>query len=244
MQTWSVALARDYEAAFRVARDAQLLSARTADLRKGASELSSAQASLVAKELDNLRLLIPKEPLPVGGGLTGAEQEALGAAAAQLADLFCGDDAESVASQLAAFIRSVASRHKVLGARVLSMLCSILVGVLSNFVYAAIVARDDAQRPRVVRSVERRALRAVGGLERLPAGARVVVARSLDVRGGPRRVCSLVGRLQAGDLVVAGERRGRGWVHMRMYDAEGTVVVEGWVFRRYLRPLQGSRKRH
>lgn len=68
------------------------------------------------------------------------------------------------------------------------------------------------------------------------ADLRLVSATTLNVRAGPSSGNPVLGALAFGDkAAVTGERQG-GWVQVRAID----IDLEGWVFSRYLTPVDGT----
>lgn len=96
---------------------------------------------------------------------------------------------------------------------------------------AALADATDAPSPTEADSVE-----VAQEPEVDPAQVRMVSASVLNMRAGPSSRNAIVGALSNGELaLVTGEQK-RGWVPVRAMGSE----AEGWVFARYLGPVEDS----
>lgn len=66
----------------------------------------------------------------------------------------------------------------------------------------------------------------------------MVTASGLIVRREPNKTSAPIGHLYAGDIVSLEKTRTRSWSLVVFQSADGDVLLRGWVFSRYLMPLQ------
>ena len=121
---------------------------------------------------------------------------------------------------------------------ILRLMLEISIDLTGSLLYDKVVAPRISGAPQVQKQLVREAKRLRQDVPRLAHETRVVVASGLIVRSGPGKRYAPVGRLAAGDLVSLEGKRTRSWSLVVFRD--GDVVLRGWVFSRYLKPLRGS----
>lgn len=109
---------------------------------------------------------------------------------------------------------------------------TIVLNIASNHISSMFFG----QKPVVDKTVHKEVTTLIQTSENLPPALRVVTASQLRVRAAPSLKARPVGRLYARDCVILIERR-RSWSHIEYYANDGTIIISGWVFSRYLIPI-------
>jgi hypothetical protein len=171
------------------------------------------------------------------------EEEVIAFANERLAGAFFERSPSLTISKIQEFLDAIKSDAIRLAPRAKALFLVILVGVISNFIYDAsksyVLARSP-DAPRVVKEVRREVKKMQRSVASFPPEARVVIAGELIVRRGPAQSTPAIGRLYAADIVWIVKTRARSWSLVEFDDGEGEIVLRGWVYSRYLKPLRGT----
>ncbi len=170
-------------------------------------------------------------------------EEAIALANEKLAEAFFEKSTGLTIGKIRELLVALKSGAIRLAPKATAFLLAILIGVISNFIYDAtksyVIARGS-DAPKVVKEVRREIKKIQKSGAPFPSDLRVVMASELVVRRGPGQSTPAVGRLYAADLVWFVKTQNRSWSLVEFDDGEGDVVLRGWVFSRYIKPLRGE----
>jgi uncharacterized protein YgiM (DUF1202 family) len=117
------------------------------------------------------------------------------------------------------------------------LLANLLIEILGAIVSPLVIPAPENEPPHISKEVRAEVRRLQRTRTEFPSNIRVVLASKLNVRKGPGIKNVLVGQLYAGDVVTTEMRHARSWSLIEYRDSDGEVIVRGWVFSRYLEPV-------
>lgn len=138
--------------------------------------------------------------------------------------------------------KSKNSRVKVIIGRViLFILSTLILNLISHFINPVIekeVKKLMVKKPkRITKTVTRHST--FGSI--FFYNSRLVIANQLNVRQKPGRKSKLMGKLELGDVVTI-KRIKKDWALIYYEDQDNSVLIQGWVFQRYLKKFKNRVK--
>jgi len=168
---------------------------------------------------------------------TGEDVAEIEKARDRIATTFQSTDPEAVLRDLREFLAEARSQKNT---RWKPLLLALFVNLLSALIFQIGLTTWESKASRPAITSIRSTARAIQRSGQISSPIRVVVAQSLIVRAGPGQRTRPVGRLYLGDVVTVLKVRNRSWALVEFRHQQEEIVVQGWVFRRYLQTLRGS----
>ena len=201
-----------------------------------------AEATNLFDQLSKLQSLWASLPSSGDEEEAGQAEQAIGVANERLAAAFSEKNPTLAVRKMQEFLASILSGSIHLPPKAIAALLVILLNLVSTFIYdttKSFLLVKEGQAPRIATEVKREIRKIQREVGSLPRDLYVVTASELTVRQGPARSTPAVGRLYGADLVWLMSTRNRSWSLVEFQDEGGDVVLRGWVFSRYLKPLRG-----
>ncbi|HEV2853302.1 MAG TPA: SH3 domain-containing protein [Thermoanaerobaculia bacterium] len=205
--------------------------------------LFAAEAATLFDQISSLRSLLGTLPSDEGDEEEDRQAEqAIAVANERLASAFSEKSPTLTVRRIQDLLASALTGTFRLSPKATAVLLAILINLISNFLYdttKAFLLAEPKTAPRVSKELKREVKKVRRTVSSLPGDLRVVVASELIVRQGPGQSTPAVGRLYGADLVWLIKARNRSWSLVEFQDEDGEVVLQGWVFSRYIQPLRG-----
>jgi hypothetical protein len=201
-----------------------------------------AEATNLFDQLSKLQSLWTSLPIAGDEEEAGQAEQAIGIANERLAAAFSEKNPTLTVRRIQEFLASILSGSIHLPPKAIAALFVILLNLVSAFIYdttKSFLLVKKGQAPRIATKVKREIRKIQRAVDSLPKDLYVVTASELTIRQGPARRTPAVGRLYGADLVWLISTRNQSWSLVEFQGEDGEVVLRGWVFSRYLKPLRG-----